>query len=236
MKSQYRVSGLLLAGFFACAAGTPASALTEDGKNLLERLRGRIEAKEAAAARRPVETIAPPAEFKTQTPPARAFEPGVIVAEPATVEKQKADEKKNRKPAVSQSEKKARAPKQVKPASEKQKKASKPLPPPAAPPVAPVVSVATNAVETATTVVQTPPAAGSARSFGELSDAELIQYAHDHMWSKDKSRKHNPPWTPPSKPKKKKGDKQKADTAPAKSDSKKTGATQTKKPAAKGKS
>lgn len=228
MKSQYRVSGLLLAGFLAFAAGTPASALTEDGKNLLERLRGRIEAKEAAAAK-PVETVAPPVEFKAQTPPAQAYEPGAIIGEPAPVEK-------SRKTPASRSAKKAKAPKDATSDGEKQKKVSKPLPPPAAPPVAPTVSVATNTVATPRTAQQTPSAADSARSFGELTDAELIQYAQEHMWPQEKSRKHSPPWTPPAKSKKKKGDSQKAATAPTKSSSKKAGATQTKIPTAKGKS
>jgi len=48
------------------------------------------------------------------------------------------------------------------------------------------------------------PVSGSARSFGELSDAELIQYAQEHVWSAEKSRKHNPPVTPSAKSKKKK--------------------------------
>ena len=49
------------------------------------------------------------------------------------------------------------------------------------------------------------------RSFGELTDEELIQYARDHVWSSEKSRRHNPPWTPPSKSSSKK--KKKAETA-----------------------
>jgi hypothetical protein len=44
---------------------------------------------------------------------------------------------------------------------------------------------------------------GEFRSFGEVSDEELIQYAKDHVWTPEKSRKHHPPWTPPSKSKKK---------------------------------
>lgn len=54
------------------------------------------------------------------------------------------------------------------------------------------------------------------RSFGELSDEELIQYAQEYVWSAEKSRKHNPPPTPPYRPKKKatdgKSDKAKAST------------------------
>ena len=46
-------------------------------------------------------------------------------------------------------------------------------------------------------------ATGGERSFGELSDEELIQYAKEHVWSSEKSRKHNPPPTPPYRPKKK---------------------------------
>lgn len=47
-----------------------------------------------------------------------------------------------------------------------------------------------------------PPRADGHRTFADLSDDELIQYAKEHVWSKEKSRKHNPPWTPPSKPSK----------------------------------
>ncbi|HOT29518.1 MAG TPA: hypothetical protein PLU72_15170 [Candidatus Ozemobacteraceae bacterium] len=238
MNSQFRVSGLLLAGFLTLAAGTPASALTEDGKNLLERIRSRIEAKEAAAAA-PVETVAPPAEFETQTPPAQEFEPGSIVTEPEQDEKQKAPAKKPRKPAVPRSEHKNEASASEKTDRGTRKEASKPLFPPADLPVAPTASAAIAAPATADTPQATanaPAGAGSGRSFGELSDAELIQYAQDHMWSQEKSRKHNPPWTPPSKPKKKKDEKQKADTTSAKSDAKKAGSAQTKKSAAKGKS
>lgn len=241
MNSQYRVSGLLLAGFLTLAAGTPASALTEDGKNLLERIRSRIEAKEAAAEK-PVETVAPPAEFTTQTPPAQEFEPGSIVVEPTSGKQPEADEKKAKKTA-SQSEKKGRTPRKAKSDTGEKREISKPqLPPPTPPaahtaPAAATADVTTDSVQPPSAArAQAPAPAGSARSFGELTDAELIQYAQDHMWSKEKSRKHNPPWTPPSKPKKKKDDKQKAATAPTKSDSKKAGAAQTKKAAAKGKS
>ena len=235
MKSQYRVSGLLVVGFLVFAAGTPSSALTEDGKNLLERLRGRIEAKEAAAAK-PVETVAPPVEFKTQTPPAPAFEPGSIVTDPSRDEPKKAGAKKPRKSSDSRG-KKPRVTEEMKAEVGKQQKdAAKPLPRPSAPPVVPAVSVATNTDDTVSVAQQAQPAAGSARRFGELSDAELIQYAQEHMWTEEKSRKHNPPWTPPSKPKKKKGDKQKADATSTKSGSKKTGTPQTKAAATKGKS
>lgn len=47
-----------------------------------------------------------------------------------------------------------------------------------------------------------PPRADGHRTFADLSDDELIQYAKEHVWSKEKSKKHNPPWTPPSKPSK----------------------------------
>ncbi|MFZ2959395.1 MAG: hypothetical protein WA705_21110 [Candidatus Ozemobacteraceae bacterium] len=40
------------------------------------------------------------------------------------------------------------------------------------------------------------------RSFGELSDEELIQYARENVWSSDRSKSHNPPPTPPYRPKK----------------------------------
>jgi len=51
---------------------------------------------------------------------------------------------------------------------------------------------------------KTSLSAGDGRSFGELSDDELIRYAQEHVWASEKSRRHNPPWTPPSKPKKSK--------------------------------
>ncbi|MBF0500552.1 MAG: hypothetical protein HQM09_10505 [Candidatus Riflebacteria bacterium] len=41
------------------------------------------------------------------------------------------------------------------------------------------------------------------RSFSELSDEELIKYAKENVWSSERSRKHSPPPTPPSHPKKK---------------------------------
>jgi len=242
MKSHHRFSGILLAGILALATGTPASALTDAGKNLLERLRNRIEEKDAAAAKQ-VETVAPPVEFKTQAPPAQTFEPGSIQVEPSPeTGKKKEGEKKAEKSSSSRTAKKAKSPKEPKADKGKFKadleKIIKALEPPAEPPVAPPATkteaVSQQAQPAADTAV--PAAGGSARSFGELSDAELIQYANDHMWTQEKSRKHNPPYTPPSKPKKKKGDKEKAAAASTKKAAKKTGSSTTKTPASKGKS
>ncbi|OQA07903.1 MAG: hypothetical protein BWY66_01217 [bacterium ADurb.Bin374] len=243
MNSHHRFSGVLLAGVLALAAGTPASALTEDGRNLLDRLRNRIEAKEAAAAK-PVETVAPPVEFKTQTPPAQTFEPGSIQVEPSPEDGKKEEDKKAEKSSSSRPAKKSRSSKESKAEKGKFKadleKIIKTLHSPTAPPIAPSASVATGTIsrQAQSPVDAAQPAAGeSARSFGELSDAELIQYANEHMWSKEKSRKHNPPYTPPSKPKKKqKDEKEKANAASTKKPVKKTGSPTTKSSAAKGKS
>ncbi|HOY67551.1 MAG TPA: hypothetical protein PLP29_11710 [Candidatus Ozemobacteraceae bacterium] len=116
-----------------------------------------------------------------------------------------------------------------------------PKAPKAPEPPAPAVLEAPAAAPTAAEpAVQEPrqPAAGTARQFGELTDAELIQYAHEHVWSSEKSRKHNPPVTPSAKSKKKSKDGKSDKAAPSKAGSKKPAAgpakaaTGTKNPAA----
>jgi hypothetical protein len=115
---------------------------------------------------------------------------------------------------------------------------SKPEPiSPRASPVSPPVTVAPVKEEVKTMVADAAPPSkgGGPRSFAELTDEELIQYAEEHVWSSEKSRKHHPPPTPPYRPKKKKGE----TTASTKSDAtvKKTPAAPvTKTPVKKAKS
>ncbi|HNV68828.1 MAG TPA: hypothetical protein PKO06_03960 [Candidatus Ozemobacteraceae bacterium] len=92
---------------------------------------------------------------------------------------------------------------------------AKPTPAPAAAPaLTPAPAPAPAAPQPPT--VKAPASHGIERSFGELSDDELIQYAKEYVWSSEKSRKHNPPPTPPYRPKKKntdaKADKSKTQT------------------------
>lgn len=92
-------------------------------------------------------------------------------------------------------------------------------------PSAPATLEAPSETTDAPIVQETRPADGSARQFGELTDAELIQYAHEHVWSSEKSRKHNPPVTPPTTKAKKKKKDAKEDKTPVKASPKKPAVT-----------
>lgn len=244
MNSSHGFSRFLLAGLIGLTVATPASALSEAGKGLLERLRNRVESKPGTSSR-PVEMVAPPVELKFQHSSPRNFEPGAITIDQSSTSETKNSGKVDAEQTVSTSGDEIRKESKARKARGKkeQKKTTPPLLDPPTPPVSqpqPVVAAEKPAQQPIPAVdapIPATTAAGSARSFGELSDAELIQYAHENMWSKEKSRKHNPPITPPSKPKKKKKDvKEPAAKASTNKPAKKSGTTAGKTPTTKGNS
>ncbi|HNW33461.1 MAG TPA: hypothetical protein PKM25_00880 [Candidatus Ozemobacteraceae bacterium] len=276
MHSRHDFSRLLLAGLIGITAASPASALTDSGKDLLERLRGKVDVKVESTT-----VIEAPPVSDSPTAAKVRFEPGAISTEPLSEtgmkskttedpatgkpvrrEKQTSPDTKDQQPSTTNdllgkppaietaSDKLAgktsepdmqevldklealRKRLEAGPSKDRKKKDDKLAPPlklqeppktTRAPETAAVKPEKREQEPEPQAVLQheasTSSVPGSARSFGELSDAELIQYAQEHVWSAEKSKKHNPPATPSAKTKTKKKKKE-GKEAPAKSSAK----------------
>lgn len=198
----------LLLASLVCLAGHPLFGLTDAGKNLLEQLRKR------SAAPPPVETPADQLSIPAPVlvpPPTETVAPAPapsVAGEPAPGPKP-AERKKAAAPSPREEKSRGRR----RHAGDKKPPAGPPAVVPVAtesfrlkPPLTPAVAPASAALPDHQGKVA-PAAAGavaSHRTFGEISDEELVQFAQEYVWRPEKSKKHNPPPTLPYRPKKKK--------------------------------
>ncbi|NLI76903.1 MAG: hypothetical protein GX442_10735 [Candidatus Riflebacteria bacterium] len=195
-----------------CLAGHPLFGLTDAGKQLLEQLRHR------SFAPQPVESpaeqlsvpapvlVPPPAETVTPVP-----EPEPAVAGEPAPEPEPADQPKVSAPPQQGEKTRGRRDK----ADRRKSTAVAPAVVPVAtepfrlkPPLTPAAAPATAALpgrqgKTGPAAPLTAAPLAGHRTFGEISDEELVQFAQEYVWRPEKSKKHNPPPTPPYRPKKK---------------------------------